>query len=137
MIGTARVHPIRVGGNSGPCYPDQTEITWSDLGIEPELTTVTQRVRRVFTWSQQQIEEAISVCCPTDVFLNFCNYDPDSVEKIITKIQGALLKFNVSGDVKFTGWGPNFHHIQEKFTSPCDYTTKEHLAGGLWPNKGE
>lgn len=42
-----RTYPIRVAGNSGP-LPGET--TWEDLGIEPELTTVTRKVRRVGQW---------------------------------------------------------------------------------------
>lgn len=60
VIGTARTYPIRVGntegGHSGDIYPDQKEITWESLGLEPERTTVTNRVRRVFTFSTMQID---------------------------------------------------------------------------------
>lgn len=40
----ARVYPIRVAGNSGPM---RNETTWEALGLEPERTTVTNKVRRV------------------------------------------------------------------------------------------
>ena len=40
----ARIYPIRVAGNSGPM---RNETTWEDLGLEPERTTVTNKVRRV------------------------------------------------------------------------------------------
>ena len=40
----ARIYPIRVAGNSGPM---QNETTWESLGLEPERTTVTNKVRRV------------------------------------------------------------------------------------------
>jgi adenylosuccinate synthase len=39
-----RTFPIRVAGNSGPLMG---ETSWSELGLEPELTTVTKKVRRV------------------------------------------------------------------------------------------
>lgn len=39
-----RTFPIRVAGNSGPMLG---ETSWDELGLEPELTTVTQKVRRV------------------------------------------------------------------------------------------
>jgi adenylosuccinate synthase len=78
-----RTYPIRVAGNSGPVYPDQKELNWEDLGFEPELTTVTQKVRRIFTWSRAQFREAIEVNQPDVLFLNFCNYisgNPESYE---------------------------------------------------------
>lgn len=40
----ARVYPIRVAGNSGPM---KDETSWAELGLPEELTTVTQKVRRV------------------------------------------------------------------------------------------
>ena len=73
-----RTYPIRVGsvgdGTSGGHYPDQQETTWEAIGVEPELTTVTKRVRRVFTWSRQQFREAVAANRPDVIFLNFCNY---------------------------------------------------------------
>lgn len=39
-----RTYPIRVAGNSGPLMG---ETSWDELGLEPELTTVTKKVRRV------------------------------------------------------------------------------------------
>lgn len=73
-----RTFPIRVGstpqGSSGGWYPDQRETTWEDLGQSPEITTVTQRVRRVATWSWMQFNGAMNANRPTHVFLNFLNY---------------------------------------------------------------
>lgn len=73
-----RTYPIRVGsvgdGTSGGHYPDQQETTWEAIGVKPELTTVTKRVRRVFTWSRQQFREAVAANRPDVIFLNFCNY---------------------------------------------------------------
>lgn len=74
-----RTYPIRVGnspegGWSGPCYEDQEEITWEQLGQEAEMTTVTGRVRRVFTWSAMQFRHALLANHPDVIFVNFCNY---------------------------------------------------------------
>lgn len=69
-----RTYPIRVGGNSGPGYPDQEEITWADLGVKPERTTVTNKERRVFTWSPLQYWAALEANRPEIVFVNFVNY---------------------------------------------------------------
>ena len=69
-----RSYPIRVGGNSGPGYDDQKEIGWGDLGVTPERTTVTNKERRVFTWSDQQYRAALRANRPGIVFVNFLNY---------------------------------------------------------------
>lgn len=84
-----RTYPIRVGNtesSSGPCYPDQKETTWDELGVGPEYTTVTGRVRRVFTWSAIQFKEALLANRPDVVFLNFVNYLPArDVDKFVTE----------------------------------------------------
>lgn len=73
-----RTYPIRVGntdlGFSGNCYPDQREATWEEIGQTPEYTTVTNRVRRVFTWSRMQFKDALQANKPELIFLNFVNY---------------------------------------------------------------
>ena len=52
----ARSNPIRVAGNSGPI---ENETTWGDLGLEPELTTVTRKVRRVGLWDSELVRDAV------------------------------------------------------------------------------
>lgn len=104
VYGCLRTHPIRVGhqyekrevvgqlggayaeemvkvGDSGPIYEDQTELTWGELEASSgakhpllERTTVTQKVRRVFTFSKRQLVRALRVCGPTHLFLNFINH---------------------------------------------------------------
>lgn len=113
IIGTMRTLPIRVGGNSGPYYPDQDELKWEDLGIEPERTTVTNKVRRVFDFSWDQAREAIFECCPTSIFLNFCNYlsTIEDAEKMAHRLD-VLNHMAWSGDgrpektVRWMGYGP-------------------------------
>lgn len=82
-IASLRTYPIRVGniqdGYSGPWYPDQEETSWDTiskyLGRDViEITTVTKRVRRVFTWSGMQVERFCRACSPDWAFLNFVNY---------------------------------------------------------------
>lgn len=94
VIGTLRTFPIRVNnrdGSSGPCYPDQQEIEWATLGIDPELTTVTRLPRRVFTFSQMQLVDAMWHCgqyWQTRLFLNFANYMPkDEVRRLLQEIE--------------------------------------------------
>jgi adenylosuccinate synthase len=124
VIGAARTFPIRVAnrfneageqvGYSGPCYTDQIEIDWSRLGMEPELTTVTKLPRRVFTWSAQQIADAIRMNGVDSVFLNFVNYidrdlAPDAMTfaDYIDSIHGAGAK------VGHLGFGPNHNDVDE------------------------
>ncbi len=90
VFGVARLHPIRVGntsdGTSGGCYPDQEETSWEALGLSQEFTTVTQRVRRVFSFSHEQFAEAVVANGCTDVLLNFVNYDPEYAKKVMEEI---------------------------------------------------
>lgn len=92
-----RVFPIRVGhitdesgaiiGNSGPFYADQTEITWEEVAAsagmpadeavllkQRELTTVTQRLRRVATFSWQGLRDAVMTNGATKLAVNFVQY---------------------------------------------------------------
>lgn len=52
----ARAYPIRVAGNSGPL---KNETTWEELGLQPEKTTVTQKIRRVGLWDTELVGDAI------------------------------------------------------------------------------
>ena len=81
---SVRTFPIRVGhiydkdfkivGNSGPFYKDSDERQWKEFGLEPELTTVTKRVRRVASFSFLQYKAALQTLWPDVVFINFVNY---------------------------------------------------------------
>jgi adenylosuccinate synthase len=108
VIGTARTYPIRVGnpegGYSGGCYEDQDELTWDQIGVPPELTTVTQRERRVFTFSPGQIADALWACDPQVIFLNFCNYvkDEEQMKEMIDCFRGRYL---------YQGYGPTVKDV--------------------------
>lgn len=105
VIGTCRTLPIRVGGTSGDCYPDQEELSWDELDLTPELTTVTKRERRIFTYSKMQIEEACWHCAPDLVFLNFANYvEKHYVENIVAHIDEM-------STVRWVGFGPAYQDI--------------------------
>ncbi len=117
VVGTARVHPIRVGntadGFSGHIYSDQVETSWDELGVEQELTTVTKRVRRVFTFSEQQIREALMACRPDEVFLNFCNYDHETAMKVANVIEKAKYDVGAHCTMRYFGYGPKQSDIVE------------------------
>ncbi len=119
IVGVARTYPIRVAnrydadGNmtesSGPCYDDQREVTFEDIGVETEYTTVTRLPRRVFTFSQQQIRDFIKVVEPDEIFLNFANYcDPSALNTIIHGIEQS------GGRVSYIGEGPYNEDVKEK-----------------------
>jgi adenylosuccinate synthase len=86
-----RCYPIRVGaivqdgkqlGQSGDCYPDQQETDWETLGQPAEITTVTKRVRRIFTFSFNQLADAMNRVRPDVVFISFCNYIREQSELV-------------------------------------------------------
>jgi len=132
-----RPFPIRVGnviedgvetGNSGGCYNDNQEITWeqvaNDCGapkeeMAKELTTVTKRLRRVFTFSRQQLEEAVLCNGATKIALNFANYidwscystnDPD---RLTQKVKDFIHKVEDIAriPVALVGTGPRLNHV--------------------------
>lgn len=142
VIGSARCHPIRVGntanGWSGPHYPDQKEISWDDIGVEAELTTVTKRERRVFTFSKMQIEEAMMYNRVDEVFLNFCNYDPAVVPGIVAQINasyraiigpgGNPFDFYPRNVVRYLGFGPAGDDVLD--VAPMALDTNEYVGAG-------
>ena len=73
-----RTFPIRVGNvdgfSSGDWYPDQQEVSWEQIGRVPELTTVTQRVRRIATFSMIQFIDACYANMPNLVFASHMDY---------------------------------------------------------------
>lgn len=91
VYGIFRPYPIRVGSlpgqSSGDVFPDSHEITWGQVGLEAnmpakeivelstrELTTVTGRLRRVFTFSEEGLKGAIEANGVTALILNFAQY---------------------------------------------------------------
>jgi len=135
-----RPFPIRVGnvmedgktvGYSGDCYPHQNEITWEQVtreaGAPPlvakgELTTVTKRLRRVFSYSATQLQYAVMVTGATKIALNFANYldwdcygtnDPG---RLSTKVTDFIKKVEDDAGIPVTvvGTGPDsMHHVME------------------------
>ena len=71
----ARTHPIRVAGPSGPMG---RELEWTSLPVqEPERTTVTNKVRRIAEWNEEQFARAVMLNAPDGVWLTFADYlDP-------------------------------------------------------------
>lgn len=136
-----RPYPIRVGnvieegrqvGYSGDCYPDQQELTWEDIhksaGYPPhmklqEYTTVTKRLRRVFTFSMEQVKRAARVNGATKIALNFANYldyscygtNGTSKEQLPPKVRGFIdsVEQALQIPVALVGTGPANNHVWE------------------------
>lgn len=112
VYGTMRTFPIRVAnrfdekgniiGTSGPGYEDQVELSWEEVGVEPELTTVTQLPRRIFNFSYEQAAGAILQCAPSKLFLNFANYM--KYEPFIDFLCRLEAEFGI--EVEWVGVGP-------------------------------
>jgi len=141
-----RTFPIRVGneydaegrevGTSGPVYPDMRELTWEEMSQRVgapllERTTVTKKVRRIFTFSHVQLVHALWVAGPSSVFLNFCNYldagagakSPiynSALETFIDELRLTLLRDRGGGTLKWLGFGPCYDDVRE-------------VRAGRWP----
>ena len=94
-----RTFPIRVGNvdgfSSGDWYPDQHETSWEAIGQPEERTTVTNRVRRVASFSMQQFEDAVRANDPTVVFVNFMNYlDRERQMRLLEDLHDAKRRLN-------------------------------------------
>lgn len=125
VYGSARTYPIRVGntpdGYSGDWYKGQKEVTFESIGQEPELTTVTGRVRRIATFSMLQMKEAMQMAHPTYVFLNFCNYmkNEEDIESLVLSINGLASDIGCGG-VGFAGYGPKPQDITDMRVGSID-----------------
>jgi adenylosuccinate synthase len=87
-----RTYPIRVGnvfdptgtimtGWSGPIPEDSQELDWNTItqlsGSKTplcEMTTVTGKVRRIYTWSRRRYIESVWMNDATDLFITFADY---------------------------------------------------------------
>jgi adenylosuccinate synthase len=125
--GAARTYPIRVAnrfdadgkqiGWSGPCYPDQHELNWEDdLGMEPELTTVTKLPRRIFSFSMQQMHDAVRMNGVTHIFMNFMNY-LNQFEAV--GLMKDLKDHHMYPDL--VGLGPNYGDVQPVVNDPMEW----------------
>ena len=117
-----RTFPIRVGnikdehgveiGYSGGRYLDQDETTWEELDQMPEITTVSKRIRRVFTFSRAQLLESMALTKPSWVFLTFCNYTCNYPQNQyeMQGIKDAISSYDLSGGLIYQ-WGPTSEDV--------------------------
>lgn len=111
-VWVARTWPIRVNnrtGSSGPCYSDQSEVSFDSIGQPVELTTVTKLPRRIFTFSYDQLRHLISQCGnnKTTLALMFCDYihDYPTLHQMMTNIEDNGI------NVSMACFGPNERDI--------------------------
>lgn len=135
-----RPYPIRVGnviedgkvvGYSGDCYEDNAETIWEEVAkaanapaevMQGELTTVTKRLRRVFTWSDIQFERAVKVNGATKIALNFANYidwscyGKNQWDDLGVKVHDWIKRLEDHHQVEVTlvGTGPRVDHVASK-----------------------
>lgn len=118
-----RTCPIRVGnivseegkqlGFSGHVYSDQTELKWGELGLEPERTTVTKRIRRIFSFSQKQYAEMLTHSMPDVVFLNFANYlNQNKLNDLVAGMMQTERACHIQ-PMHYYGFGPASDDIRE------------------------
>jgi len=122
---TLRTFPIRVGhiydgegnviGHSGGVFDDQRELSWNlDLPhIEPERTTVTKRVRRIFTFSCEQYELALRRLRPDIVHLGFCDYlkDRAAFTEFVVNMKDVSIDAGIDPAVSYA-FGPSTADIE-------------------------
>jgi adenylosuccinate synthase len=114
----ARTFPIRVAGNSGPL---KDEITFDEIGVEPETTTVTKKVRRVGKWDDELLRQALRLNRPATLALTFADYwwpeikdcsSWEQVSKVAKDAKEITRKLKVieqahDTHIKFVGTGPD------------------------------
>ena len=113
-----RTYPIRVGNvdgfNSGDWYHDQVETTWDKIGVPEERTTVTNRVRRVASFSDIQFYEAMRANDPDWVFVSHLDYESEEGQNMLieelkeySSWNGGCKEFGLIG-----GYGPTVKDIK-------------------------
>lgn len=129
VVGTMRTYPIRVAnrynehgemvGWSGPAYQDQKELTWNQMGVIPEKTTVTKLTRRIFEFSKEQTLQGIRTVMPDEIFLNFANYCGSEGE-----LSGIISEINNCGStVTYIGWGDSVSDVEDLNCLQKDHST--------------
>lgn len=87
-LGVYRTYPIRIAGPSGPLYD---ELTWDQVGVEPEITTVTKKVRRVGGWDAELARWSTRFGGVDLAALTFLDYlDPSEWQSFCAQAQADL-----------------------------------------------
>lgn len=139
VVGVARTFPIRVGnvkdkdgkmiGYSGDVYDDMEELTWEEIekigghpkGSLMEYTTLTKKVRRIFTFSHKALRRAVMVNDVDYLFLNFVNYlnhkvyGKNKVDDLSTDVIDFMADVRQKSmvEIAWAGTGPQVNHVVE------------------------
>lgn len=118
VMAVIRVNPIRVGnlpdGYSGDVFPDQHETTWEALGQPPQYTTVTNRMRRVFTYSRMQIDRLIRETAPTSILINFAQTQTAGwLDTITGYILQTYRDYGLPQPEIMYGYGPSAEDVKD------------------------
>lgn len=86
------------GSSSGAIWPDQREMTWDEISETAgapvkEMTSLTKRVRRVFSFSPMQLAHITKIVQPNFITINFVNYTDGN----IAGLQGTLTRAQLKG----------------------------------------
>lgn len=113
-----RTYPIRVGNvdghSSGDWYNDHEETTWDKIGVEPEITTVTKRIRRVATFSVEQFNEACYANDPDFVFISHMDYlNSDDLNLFMDNIENVRDNMTKYFEL-ILGHGPKIEHVERE-----------------------
>jgi len=138
VFGVVRPWPIRVGntavGESGPYASDSIELSWDHVAeyagmneaqkaemLAQEITTVTGRQRRVFSFSHQRLSLFSRMVGPTDLCLTFADQidvnvrGVSNVGQFSSGVMDAVLKIEDTArvPVRFIGTGPLTNDLVE------------------------
>lgn len=104
-----RPHPIRVAGDSGPL---KLETSWEALGLPPERTTVTNKVRRVGAWDPALVARAVKANGTRGVRLWM-----NMADHVFPELAGrrSLNKVNKSDKMRVFAW---VERVQEQVNAP-------------------
>jgi adenylosuccinate synthase len=130
VIGVIRTYPIRVGSlegsSSGPYYHDQEELTWRQISsicgrTVEERTTVTDRVRRVFSFSRSQLDAFLRFVRPDFLCLNFADYlsgwdrqtciQGVGMHPFVQELRAQCAKYDC--ELRWVGFGPRNSEMVE------------------------
>jgi len=85
------------------------------------LTTVTKKVRRIFTFSETQYQRMLRTFGPVEIFLNYVNYLDPSAHKVADLDMFSTNFIYERNDVarqfgsriKYVGFGPAYQNVEE------------------------
>lgn len=104
---TCRCHPIRTGGNSGPT--GGREMSWTELGANPEQATVTKRTRRIFEFSKRDYEIMRVITRPDAIWFTHFDYIDSSQTSFGVWLQSEL-RYDESLPVHYSSQPSIFHY---------------------------